>query len=316
MGTTIRIGISGWRYEPWRGVFYPKDLPQRCELDYASRFFSSIEINGSFYSLQRPESYAAWYAQTPAGFKFAVKGGRFITHMRKLREVEEPLANFLASGLFNLREKLGPILWQLPPSFKYDRARLEPFLALLPHDTEAACRLARRRSAWMKGRVRLGIDAKRKLRHAIEIRHESFLTPSFVDLLRAHRIALVIAETAGHWPLYEDLTADFVYVRLHGDQELYRSGYDNNALTRWAQRIRAWSAGREPPDARKIVDTKSPITGPRDVYCFFDNTDVKSRAPFDAQMLMQKLGVGPPHASGAPTRPIRRPRSAVSARNV
>lgn len=172
----------------------------------------------------------------------------------------------------------GPILWQFPPSFKYDRARLEPFLALLPHDTASACRLARRRSAWMKGRVRLGIDAKRELRHAIEIRHESFLAPSFVELLRAHRIALVIAETAGHWPLYEDLTTDFVYVRLHGDQELYRSGYDDDALTCWAQRIRAWHAGREPADARKIVDTKSPMTGARDVYCFFDNTDVKSAA--------------------------------------
>jgi uncharacterized protein YecE (DUF72 family) len=145
----------------------------------------------------------------------------------------------------------------------------------------------------MKGRVRLGIDAKREVRHAIEIRHESFLNSSFVELLRAHRIALVIAETAGHWPLYEDLTADFVYVRLHGDQELYRSGYDDAALTRWAQRIRAWSAGREPSDARKIVDGKLLRSGARDVYCFFDNTDAKSRAPFDAQTLMQILGLGP-----------------------
>lgn len=294
----IRIGISGWRYEPWRGVFYPKDLPQRSELEYASRRFSSIEINGSFYSLQTPESYAAWYAQTPPGFRFAVKGGRFITHMRKLRDVEEPLANFFASGLFNLREKLGPILWQLPPFFKYDRARLEPFLALLPHDTESACRLARRRSAWMRGRVRLGIDAKRELRHALEIRHESFLDPSFIELLRVHRIALVIAETAGHWPLDEDLTARFVYIRLHGDQELYRSGYDDDALTHWAQRIRAWHTGREPADARKLLDTKPPQTGARDVYCFFDNTDAKLRAPFDAQALMRKLGL----------EPIRRPR--------
>lgn len=297
MAATIRIGISGWRYAPWRGVFYPKDLPQRCELDYAARLFSSIEINGSFYSLQRPESYAAWYAQTPAGFTFAVKGGRFITHMRKLRDVEEPLANFLASGLFNLREKLGPILWQFPPSFKYDRARLEPFLALLPHDTESACSLARRRSAWMKGRVRLGIDAKRELRHAIEIRHPSFLDPSFIELLRAHRIALVIAETAGRWPLYEDLTADFVYMRLHGDQELYRSGYDDDALTRWAQRIRTWRAGREPADARKMVDMKSRVARTRDVYCFFDNTDAKLRAPFDAQTLMQKLELVPTRRS-------------------
>jgi uncharacterized protein YecE (DUF72 family) len=291
MAARVRIGISGWRYAPWRGIFYPKDLPQRRELEYASRLFSALEINGSFYSLQRPECYASWYAQTPAGFTFAVKGSRFITHMRKLRDIEEPLANFLASGLFNLREKLGPILWQFPPNFKYNRARLEPFLELLPHDTETACRLARRRSAWMKGRVRLGIDAKRELRHAIEIRHESFLDASFVELLQTHRVAFVTAETAGRWPLYEDLTADFVYVRLHGDQELYRSGYGDDALERWARRIRAWNAGSEPADARKIVDTKSARSRARDVYCFFDNTDAKSRAPFDAQTLMQKLGL-------------------------
>jgi uncharacterized protein YecE (DUF72 family) len=291
MAARVRIGISGWRYAPWRGIFYPKDLPQRRELEYASRLFSALEINGSFYSLQRPECYASWYAQTPAGFTFAVKGSRFITHMRKLRDIEEPLANFLASGLFNLREKLGPILWQFPPNFKYNRARLEPFLELLPHDTETACRLARRRSAWMKGRVRLGIDAKRELRHAIEIRHESFLDASFVELLQTHRVAFVTAETAGRWPLYEDLTADFVYVRLHGDQELYRSGYGDDALERWARRIRAWNAGSEPADARKIVATKSARSRARDVYCFFDNTDAKSRAPFDAQTLMQKLGL-------------------------
>jgi uncharacterized protein YecE (DUF72 family) len=287
---TIRIGISGWRYEPWRKVFYPKDLPQRLELEYASRLFGAIEINGSFYSLQTPESYADWYADTPKDFVFAVKGGRFITHMKKLRDVEEPLANFLASGLFNLRDKLGPILWQFPPTFRYDRARLEPFLELLPHDTESASRLARRRSAWMKGRTRLAIDAPRPLRHAVEIRHESFLTPDFIELLRTHGVALVIAETAGRWPLYEDLTADFVYIRLHGDQELYRSGYRDEALERWATRIRAWSAGGEPRDARKIVATKSPAAKSRDVYCFFDNTDAKLRAPFDAQTLTAKLG--------------------------
>jgi uncharacterized protein YecE (DUF72 family) len=299
MGGAVRIGISGWRYEPWRGVFYPRDLPQRCELQFAARQFSAIELNGSFYSLQTPESYARWYVDTPTGFVFAVKGGRFITHMRKLRAVEEPLANFLASGLFNLREKLGPILWQFPPNFKYERARLEPFLELLPHDTEAACRLARRRSAWMKGRTRLGIDAKRELRHAIEIRHESFLDPSFVELLRAHSIALVVAETAGHWPLYEDLTADFVYIRLHGDRELYRSGYSDAALERWAQRIRAWTKGREPADARKIVGTASRVSKGRDVYCFFDNTDAKLRAPFDARKLIGQLEGVPSSQAGA-----------------
>jgi uncharacterized protein YecE (DUF72 family) len=215
----IRIGISGWRYKPWRGVFYPTELPQRAELHYASRIVSTIEINGSFYSLQRPESYARWYAETPDDFMFTVKGPRYITHMRRLREVEEPLANFLASGLFNLADKLGPILWQFPPNFKYDRTRMQPFLALLPHDTAAARAIARGRSAaFMKGRTRLPAGGQRVLRHAVEIRHESFLEPSFIDLLRKHNVALVIAETARQRPMTYDITADFVYMRLHGDK--------------------------------------------------------------------------------------------------
>ena len=293
MTAAVRIGISGWRYEPWRGQFYPPELPQRRELEYASRVLSSIEINGSFYSLQRPECYASWYADTPPDFVFAVKGGRYITHMLKLRNVEEALANFLASGLFNLKEKLGPILWQFPPMFKYNRARLEPFLEMLPHNTQAASALARKRSAWMKGRTRLAIDENRELRHAIEIRHESFLDPSFIELLRAHNVALVIAETAGLWPMVHDITADFVYLRLHGDKELYRSGYGDKALERWARRVRAWSAGAEPEDAQKVLNKKPPAAKERDVFCFFDNTDVKLRAPVDAQALMRKLGVQP-----------------------
>lgn len=286
----IRIGISGWRYEPWRGVFYPAGLPQRSELEYAARHFSAIEINGSFYSLQHPDSYAQWYCDTPPTFVFAVKGGRFITHMRKLREVKEPLANFFASGIFNLREKLGPLLWQLPPTLKYEHSRLAAFLALLPQDTQSACRLARHRSAWMKGRSRLSIDENRPMRHAIEIRHESFLDVSFIELLRAHHVALVIAETAGLWPLVHDLTADFLYIRLHGDKDLYRSGYGNAALDRWASRIHAWSVGAEPSNTVKVAQqlTSPPLA--RDVYCFFDNTDAKLRAPRDAQTLMRKLG--------------------------
>jgi uncharacterized protein YecE (DUF72 family) len=292
MAAAIRIGVSGWRYAPWRGTFYPKDLPQRRELEYASRVLPSVEINGSFYSLQTPESYACWYADTPPGFVFAVKGGRYITHMLRLRGVETALANFLASGLFNLKEKLGPLLWQLPPNLKYDRDLIENFLALLPRDTVAASAVARRRSAQMKGRTRLAIDSKRELRHALEVRHESFLDPSFVELLRAHNVALVIAESAGRWPLVHDITADFVYVRLHGDKELYRSGYDDAALDRWARRIGAWSAGSEPDDVRKIVaDRPPPRAAGRDVYCYFDNTDDKLRAPWDAQTLMLKLGL-------------------------
>jgi uncharacterized protein YecE (DUF72 family) len=287
----IRIGISGWRYKPWRGTFYPKNLPQHAELQYAASILNVIEINGSFYSLQRPSSYARWHADTPKGFVFAVKGPRYITHMLRLRNVEAPLANFFASGLFNLREKMGPILWQFPPSFSYDHDRLAHFLDLLPHETEAALAIARRRDAFMKGRTRLAIDARRTVRHAIEIRHESFCDPRFVDLLRKHNIALVIAETARRWPMIHDITADFVYMRLHGDKKLYQSGYSDKSLTQWARRIAAWHRGSEPRDARKISPKKPPARKPRDVYCFFDNTDVKLRAPFDAQMLAKKLGV-------------------------
>jgi len=292
---TIRIGISGWRYVPWRGVFYPKDLPQRAELHYAARIMSTIEINGSFYSLQRPESYAKWYAETPDDFVFTVKGPRYITHMRRLRDVEEPLANFLASGVFNLAEKLGPFLWQFPPNFKYEHTRMQAFFELLPHDMTAARKLAGRRSlAFMKGRAQLPTAAKRVLRHAVEIRHESFLETSFIDLLRKHNVALVIAETARRWPMAHDITADFVYMRLHGDKELYRSGYQDKALTRWARRIRAWQGGAEPSDAIKVVDKKPPKAKVRDVFCFFDNTDIKLRAPRDAQTLMKKLGIASP----------------------
>jgi uncharacterized protein YecE (DUF72 family) len=287
----IRIGVSGWRYAPWRGVFYPRGLPQRAELGFAAGLFASIEINGSFYSLQRPECYASWYRETPPGFVFAVKGPRFITHMLKLRDCQRALANFLASGVFKLRDKLGPILWQLPPNLSYDAARLESFLALLPHDTDAALSLARKRARWMNGRTCLTIDPDRPIRHALEFRHPSFLQPSFVKLLRRYRIALVIAETAGLWPQVHDITADFIYLRLHGDKELYRSGYSKPALSRWAKRISAWHSGGEPGGAVKIVSGRKPAPRKRDVYCFFDNTDAKLRAPFDAQGLMRDLGL-------------------------
>lgn len=286
----IRIGISGWRYPPWRGVFYPKDLVQRDELHYASRCFPTVELNGSFYSLQYPQSYARWYADTPRGFVFAVKGPRFITHIRRLREIEAPLANFFASGVFELREKLGPILWQFPPSLRYDHELFARFFERLPRDTEAALKLARRRDFRMKGRARLAIDSNRKLRHAIEIRHTSFLDEDFVALLREHDIALVVADTAGKWPYVEDVTADFVYMRLHGDEQLYVSGYTDAALERWAKRIRAWSAGSQPRDAVVISKQKPKARASRDVYCYFDN-DAKVKAPFDAMKLAEKLGL-------------------------
>jgi uncharacterized protein YecE (DUF72 family) len=266
----IRIGISGWRYEPWRGVFYPEGLPHRRELEFAARHFPSVEINGSFYSLQRPEYYKEWHDATPPGFVFAVKGSRYITHMLRLKGVATPLANFYASGIFNLRDKLGPFLWQLPPMFRFDPQRLDSFFAALPRTTQQALAVARRRDARLKGRARLAIDANRKLRHAVEIRHPSFMSSEFVSLLRLHDIGLVVADTAGKWPKMFDVTSDFVYVRLHGDVKIYTSGYTSRALAQWARRIRAWD--REG----------------KDVYVYFDN-DVKVKAPYDALNLMRKL---------------------------
>ena len=287
----IRVGISGWRYAPWRGTFYPEDLTQKNELAFAASKLPIIEINGSFYSLQRPSSYALWYAQTPKNFMFSVKAPRFITHIRRLRDVEKPLANFFASGVLGLKEKLGPVLWQFPPSFRYDAERFERFFELLPHDTQAAAKLARKRESRMKGRALLTTDANRKLRHAVEIRHDSFLDASFIAQLRAHNIALVVAETARRWPMTHDVTADFIYMRLHGDKELYKSGYGDKALDKWARRIEAWHRGSEPKDATRVAPRAAPSRRARDVYCFFDNTDVKLRAPFDSQRLMAKLGV-------------------------
>jgi len=289
---TIRIGISGWRYPSWRGVFYPRGLVQARELEYAARLLPTIEINGSFYSLQRPASYAAWRDATPPGFVFAVKGNRFLTHMLKLNGIEKPLANVLASGMFALRDKLGPMLWQLPPQLRFDAAKLERFLALLPRDTGQALRLARGHDDKLEGRALLEIDAVRPLRHAVEVRHESFRCPEFIALLRRHNVALVVADTAGKWPDFEDVTADFVYIRLHGEEELYASGYEDDSLERWAGKIRAWSTGGQPGDARLASGEAPERLAGRDVYCYFDN-DIRVRAPEDALRLMALLGLGP-----------------------
>lgn len=283
---TIRIGISGWAYAPWRGHFYPTGLPHRDELAYASRIFTSIEINGTFYRLQHPATFARWVATTPEDFVFAVKAPRFITHMKRLREPRVPLANFLASGLLRLGAKLGPILWQFPPNFGFDPAVFAGFLALLPQDTRAAARLARDHDHRLDGRAWLETDRLRPMRHAVEIRHESFRDAAFVRLLRRHHVALVCAESV-EWPRLMDITADFVYCRLHGAQALYRSGYDAAALDHWAARLRAWSQGR-PIDDGTFADPEPCRAACRDIYLYFDNTD-KLRAPHDARALMARL---------------------------
>lgn len=290
MTSKVRIGISGWRYAPWRKVFYPPDLKQACELHFASRALPTIEINGSFYALQRPPSYARWYADTPEGFVFSVKAPRYVTHILRLRDVEKPIANFFASGLFHLKEKLGPILWQFPPSFRFDAELFESFLRQLPHDSIAALELAQQREARMKDNEYLEVDQQRPVRHAVEIRNQSFVDPAFIKLLRQYNAALVVADTAGKWPYREDVTADFVYIRLHGAEELYASGYTDEALDRWAARIEAWSKGSQPEDAQLIADLKPPASNSREVYCYFDN-DIKVKAPFDARKLLQRLGL-------------------------
>ena len=283
----IRIGISGWRYKGWRGVFYPKDLPQRRELEYAASIFPSVEINGTFYSLQRPENFEAWAAATPDDFVFAVKGPRFITHMKKLNDCETPLANFFASGVFRLGHKLGPILWQLPPNLGFDAKRLENFFKLLPHDTKEAARLASRHDHRLDNRAELRPRVDMPMRHALEIRHESFRTPEFIHVLREHDIALVCADTVD-WPRLMDITSDFVYVRLHGSEQLYVSGYEDADIDVWACRVAAWATGNEPGDAERILPKPAPKRKARDVYVYFDN-DAKVRAPFDAQALIKRV---------------------------
>ncbi len=308
----IRVGISGWIYAPWRGRFYPPGLPHRRELEYASRAVSTIEINGSFYSLQSAASYRRWAAAVPEDFLFAVKGGRFITHMKKLVDVETPLANFFASGLLALGPKLGPILWQLPPQLPFDAARLERFLALLPRDMRAAAQLARHHDRRLKsGAALVDAEAEGPIRHALEVRHESYAVPAFVRLLRRAGVALVVSDSPA-WPCFADVTADFLYLRLHGAEELYASGYDAAALDRWAARIRAWAQGGAPSDLRRIAGAPRQRAR-RDVFVYFDN-DAKVMAPRDASALAAQLQVETKHEQrvsiAAPRRPRRRLRTA------
>lgn len=240
------VGVSGWTYPPWRGDFYPKGLPQRDELAYAAGRLTSIEINGSFYALQKPESYRKWRDQTPDDFVFAVKGSRFITHMKRLADAEQPLKRFFDSGVWELGPKLGPVLWQLPGNFEYDEDRLATFFDQLPRETPDGMRV----------------------RHALEFRSRTFEHTRTYDLLRRHDIACVLADTAGRWPKVDQDTSDFRYVRLHGDAELYTSGYDDQALDRWADKVKRWR---------------------KDTHVYFDN-DAKGYAPHDAERLIARLG--------------------------
>jgi uncharacterized protein YecE (DUF72 family) len=266
-------------------VFYPAGIRQKDELAYASRQVDSIEVNGSFYSLLRPEPVMRWHQESPDDFVFAVKGSRFITHMKRLKDVDVALANFFASGVLALGEKLGPVLWQLPPNMAFDPGRLVDFFDRLPRTTEDAARLARSHDARLEGRAYVEAPVRRPMRHALEVRHSTFNDAAFVSLLRRHHVALCVSDSAGLFPDFEDVTADFVYLRLHGATQLYASGYTPRELASWAARIAAWVAGGEIEGARRA----SPIAAAarrrgRDVYVYFDN-DARVRAPFDARAL-------------------------------
>jgi uncharacterized protein YecE (DUF72 family) len=271
----VHVGISGWRYPAWRGDFYPKGLPQRRELEYAASHLTSIEINGSFYSLQRPTSYAAWRAEAAAvrdDFVFAVKGGRYVTHLKRLVDVDAALANFFASGVLALGPMLGPFLWQLPERLAFDAAVLDDFLGRLPRTTtEVAALAARHDDKVAEDRALTTTDSDRPVRHALEFRSPTFATSEAMAVLREHEVACVLADTAGRWPRVEEDTAAFRYVRLHGDRELYASGYTDRALDQWATRCRAWAEAGQ------------------DVFVYFDN-DIKGYAPHDAMALIARLG--------------------------
>lgn len=282
----VRIGISGWMYKPWRGVFYPEKLPHKRELSYAAGLFPSIEVNGTFYSLQRPSSFERWARETPDDFVFSLKGSRYITHLLRLRNVEPALANFFASGMLKLGAKLGPILWQFPANFQFVPELIEDFFRLLPATTEAAARLAELHDERLKGRACTTCDGSYPMRYAMEIRHQSFARPEFMQLLRRYGVALVCAD-AVEWPLLMDVTADFIYCRLHGSEVLYASGYEDDALDRWAARVAAWARGENAPDAIRADEKYRLKAVPRDVYVYFDN-DAKVRAPFDAQGLQKR----------------------------
>jgi len=259
----IRVGIGGWVYEPWRGVFYPKGLSQARELAHASRNVTTIEINGTFYGTQKPASFRRWGEETPDDFIFSLKGPRYATHRRVLAEAGPSVDRFLASGVLELKSKLGPMLWQLPPTKAFDADDFAAFLALLPQQLDG-----------------------RALRHAVEVRHPSFATSAFVELLRKHSVAAVLVDSDKH-SLIADVTSDFVYARLQRTSEEVPTGYPPAALSTWADRARAWADGHEPDDLPTIAGPAR-AKGKRDVFVYMI-AGAKLRAPAAAMALIAKL---------------------------
>jgi uncharacterized protein YecE (DUF72 family) len=263
----IRVGIGGWNFEPWRGTFYPEGLTQKRELDYASRALTSIEVNGTFYGSQKPETFAKWRDETPDDFVFSLKAPRYATNRRVLADAGETIERFFASGVLELGDKLGPINWQFAPTKKFDADDFGAFLKLLPAKVEG-----------------------RAIRHALEVRHESFCDPAFVALARKHKVAVVVAGDS-KYPQIADLTAPFVYARIMGTVERYKSGYSKAALDGWAHRARCWAAGETPEDLHLVdAGTLGSKLASRDVFLYVIS-GFKVANPFAAQALIERLSV-------------------------
>ena len=282
----IRIGTSGWDYDEWRGSFYPEELPHRRELEYLGERFGTVEVNGTFYALSRPGSFRQWYEAMPPEGVLAIKGSRFITHNKKLNDVEVALANFLASGVLELKDKLGPILWQLPDNIAVAPSRIDRFLGLLPHDSDSAAAVAARHDDRVpEGAV--SVEHNHRMRHVLEVRHQDHLTAQVARIARSHGVALAFSHSS-QWRYIEEITAGFVYLRLHGPGEIYASRYGEKQLRWWADRIRRWRAGGQPAGATRLTDTLPPERTERDVYVYFDNT-AAGHAPREATRLIEMI---------------------------
>lgn len=264
MAGAIRVGIGGWTFEPWRGSFYPAGLPQKRELAYASRQLTTIEVNGTYYGSQKPESFARWREEAPESFVFTLKGPRFATNRRSLAEAGGSIERFLTGGLLELKEKLGPINWQFLPTKRFDPADFEAFLKLLPPTLEG-----------------------RPLRHAVEVRHDSFRVPAFVELLRAYGVAAVLTDKEA-FPQIADVTGPFVYARLQRSAETEPSGYPTAALALWAERARRWAAGGSPADLETLAAAEPSPPPEREVFLFMIN-GFKPKAPAAAKALIERL---------------------------
>ncbi|WP_418314743.1 DUF72 domain-containing protein [Piscinibacter sakaiensis] len=260
---TIRVGIGGWTYEPWRGLFYPADLPHSRELEFASRKLTAIEVNGTYYSTQKPATFARWRDETPDGFVFSLKANRFATMRRVLADAGESIERFVGSGIAELGDKLGPLVWQLAPTKRFEPDDLEAFMKLLPASVGGIA-----------------------LRHVLDVRHESFMVPEYLALARRYKVATVFCDS-DEYPSFCDITGDFVYARLMRTESRQRTGYPPTAIRDWAERARLWAAGHEPPGLPCIEEKIAPVR-PRDVFLFFIS-GAKERAPAAAMALIDGL---------------------------